>query len=110
VRRMLFEMRRVLKTGGRLLIADVGGSAFWQSLWGRIWLRVLMIQFGLTHSRARTAAEIQAFPNILTSAQWRTALTSQGFGQVEIDEAPARRRWFPRGLVMSAIARDSVSI
>jgi ubiquinone/menaquinone biosynthesis C-methylase UbiE len=106
VDRMLAEMRRVLRQGGRLLLADVGGSAFWRSAWGRAWLRVLMLHFGLTHSRARTQAEVEAFPNILTVAEWRSLLSKLGFVQIEIAETAPRRRWYPRGLLMSAVAGE----
>ncbi len=57
---MLTEMKRVLKPGGRLLMADVGASTFWRSFIGQIFLKVLLFRYGLTQKGARAEAEKEA--------------------------------------------------
>lgn len=105
VPQMLSEIRRVLRRGGNVVLADVGASPFWRSLAGRLWLRVLMVQFGLTHSRSRTRAEIEAFANMWSASQWRRLLQDHDFTDIEITEHQARRSWYPRALIMRAVAR-----
>jgi hypothetical protein len=63
-----------------------------------------MIQFGLTHSRSRTRAEIEAFANMWSARQWRQLLAEYGFTNIEIEESYARRSWYPRALIMRAVA------
>ncbi len=104
VPQMLSEMRRVLKTGGSLIMADVGASPFWRSFWGIALLKILLARYGLTRRSARAQAEEEAFPNVRTTDEWRTALSEFGFTQIEITESPARRRWYPCALTIRAVA------
>ena len=103
VPQMLSEMRRVLRRGGRLILADVGASAFWRSFAGIALLRVLLARYGLTHRSARGRAEIEAFPNVRTADEWRTLLSNCGFAEIEIAEFRARRPWYPCGLIIRAV-------
>lgn len=101
---MLSEMRRVLKTEGQLIMADVGASAFWRSFWGMALLKILLARYGLTDRSARARAEMEAFPNIRTANEWHTILSGFGFTRIEITEFPARHRWYPCALIMKAVA------
>ena len=107
VPRMLAEMRRVLKASGTLVLADVAASPLWRSFVGRLWLRVLMIQYGMTESRARAQAEVEAFSNIRSRDEWQTLLSEYAFSDVEMIELRARRRWYPRALIMTAVANGA---
>jgi ubiquinone/menaquinone biosynthesis C-methylase UbiE len=104
VPQMLSEMRRVLKVGGKLIMADVGASAFWRSLWGRAVLRLLLLRYGLAHSSARAQAEWEALPNVRTAGEWHAVLAEFGFTKVEVIESRARRPWHPHALTMRALA------
>jgi ubiquinone/menaquinone biosynthesis C-methylase UbiE len=106
VPRMLSEMRRVLRRGGRLIMADVGASAFWRSFLGIALLKILLARYGLTHRSARWRAEIEAFPNIRTASEWRILLSGCGFTKIEITEFRARRPWYPCALIMKAVAKS----
>jgi ubiquinone/menaquinone biosynthesis C-methylase UbiE len=107
VPRMLSEVRRVLKTGGKLVVADVGASAFWRSLWGIALLKILLIRYGLANRSARAQAEVEAFSNVRTASEWRTILSDFGFTKIEIAESPARRFWYPHALTIRAVARGT---
>jgi ubiquinone/menaquinone biosynthesis C-methylase UbiE len=104
VPQLLSEMRRVLKTGGSLIMADVGASPLWQSFLGVALLKILLARYGLTRRSARAQAEVEAFPNVRTTDEWRTILSEFGFTQIEIAESPARRRWYPCALTIKAVA------
>lgn len=101
-RPLLSEMARVLKKGGRLVMADVGASTFWRSFVGKLFLQVLLIRYGLTHKGARAEAEKAAFSNIYTPAEWQRLLASYGFSSIEITEFKAVRPWYPSALIIRA--------
>ncbi len=101
---LLSEMRRVLRPGGRLVVADVAATAFWRSLFGKGLLRILMVGYGFALRGARTQAEIEAFGNICTAAEWRVLLAESGFSAIEMEEIPARHRWYPGGVIVRAVS------
>jgi len=104
VPQMLSEMRRVLKVGGKLIMADASASVFWRSFWGIALLKILLLRYGLTHRSARTQAELEAFSNFRTTDEWHIILSDFGFTKIEITEFRARRPWYPCGVTMRAVA------
>ncbi len=101
---MLADMRRVLRRGGQLVMADVGASAFWRSAVGRGLLQVLLWRYGVSHKGARAEAEKEAFPNIHTAREWRGLLTRFHFAEINITEFPALHPWYPSALIINAVA------
>ena len=104
VPQMLSEMKRVLKEGGKLALADVGASAFWRSFWGIALLKILLIPYRLTHRSSRAQAEQEAFPSVRTAGEWRAILSDIGFSKIEITESRARHPWYPCALTIRAVA------
>lgn len=121
VPRLLAEVARVLKPGGRFVMADVCATPFWRSLPGQVLLRSLLVYYGwkvrrappheeqaveavgLSMSPSRAQAEIEAFHNLMTPAEWVTRIRMMGFDDIEIEEIKALRRIFPGGLIMKAV-------
>lgn len=107
VPQMLFEMRRVLKRGGSLIMADVGASALW-SFFGARWAKLLIARrYGPIQESARAKAEMEAFPNVRTAEEWRSILSKFGFIKAEINKIRPRLPWYPWGLFMRAVAEGA---
>jgi ubiquinone/menaquinone biosynthesis C-methylase UbiE len=100
---MLADMRRVLKDGGHLILADMGAPAHWRSPWGRVAMRTIVQVYRTIRTHARAQAEADAFHNIHTKTEWRHILSNFGFGQIEIEEWPPRRWWYPSAVIMRAV-------
>lgn len=101
---LLGELCRVLRPGGRLLIADVALASLFQTAAGRLLLRVLAWWYGRREGAARMQAEMEAVPNMLTPAQWAAALRDAGFSDAQLTTVPARRSWYPPGVLAQAAA------
>jgi len=103
VPQMLSEMRRVLKAGGELVLADVAAFPYWRLPGIRIIIRIaMMLYFLLGRNVARAWAEADAVSHIYTAGEWRTILSESGFAQIKITRLSARR-WIPNPLVMRAV-------
>jgi ubiquinone/menaquinone biosynthesis C-methylase UbiE len=99
---LIRQMRRVLSPGGWLLMADVGAAPVWRSFFGKLRLGFLLLYFGLTYSRARIRAEMDAMENLRTASEWRDYLTASGFTDISITELPSQRSFYPNGLLIQA--------
>lgn len=96
------ELRRVVRPGGRIVLADVCANDFWRSPAGVALLRVLIIGYGLSLRSVRAQAEIEAFDNVRTPDEWRDLLTEHGFGDIAIETIRSRYPWYPSGIIVSA--------
>jgi ubiquinone/menaquinone biosynthesis C-methylase UbiE len=104
VPRLLAEMARVLKVGGRLVLVEVSAPAFWRSFWVRTLLGLGLSGYTLVRRRARHRAEVEAFGNIRTAEEWRADLAKAGFAESKIVEWRGRRLWYPRACVVEAVS------
>ena len=103
VGRLVSELRRVLKDGGRLVMADMAAPEHWRKLWGRVIMRTAVEGFRFLRKSPRAQAEADAFTSIHTAREWRSILAAAGFGKIEMTEWPPRRFWYPSALLMDAV-------
>lgn len=100
---LIAEMHRVVRPGGRVVLADVCANDFWRSLAGIALLRVLIIGYGLSLRSVRAQAEIEAFDNVRTPGEWQTLLADHGFTSINLQTIRSRFPWYPSGIIASAI-------
>jgi ubiquinone/menaquinone biosynthesis C-methylase UbiE len=101
---MLSEMRRVLKTGGHLTIADVAASPYWKLPGIKSALRLATFFYFLsTESIARAWAESDAVAHVYTADEWRILLEKSGFTSAEAIKLSSHRFWSPAPLILRAI-------
>ncbi|MCO6451540.1 MAG: methyltransferase domain-containing protein [Caldilineales bacterium] len=101
---MLAQMRRALRPGGRILLADIAATPFWRGLIGKGLLRVLMWHYGLTNDTARGRSELEAVVNLRTVDEWRQLVSHNQFTHIQILELPARHKWYPSAVIIQGIA------
>lgn len=100
---LLSEIRRVLKDGGKLTLADAGGSQIWNHRFIRILISgIAFIYFLFKETPSRAWAEASAVNNIQTSEDWHSTLAELGFKDIKITNLRNRHSWVPGPLIITA--------
>lgn len=101
---LISEIKRTLKPGGKLTIADVGGSAVWRLPIVRFFLKVMaFVYFLAVENVARAWAEADGVSNVLCAEDWANLLFQMGFNEVTVVELPSKFKWIPSPLIIKAI-------
>jgi ubiquinone/menaquinone biosynthesis C-methylase UbiE len=97
------EIYRVLKKGGRLAIADVGGSPILQfPIIHQAINLAAFIYFLPREGLARARSEATALSNVLSADEWKEALAYNGFSAINILHLSAKHSWIPAPLIIQA--------
>lgn len=100
---MLREMRRVLKKGGELVLADVAAPGFWRYRAGRALGKFVAATYFLAQRNvARAWAEADAVSHMYTASGWSSLLQDAGFSRIRISNLPGRRL-MPQPLIAKAV-------
>ena len=100
---LLLECYRVLRSGGKLTIADVGGSNLWKFPVVKFLVRrIAYIYFFLFENKSRALAESRAISNILSKDDWNLVLLDSGFRNINILKLNPRYFWVPAPLLIKA--------
>jgi ubiquinone/menaquinone biosynthesis C-methylase UbiE len=103
VKKMILESSRVLRSGGKLTIADAGGSRLWKLPGVKFLLRIAaFIYFFLIENKSRAWAETSAVSNVLSREEWNGILTNSGFRNIVILKLKSRYFWVPAPLLIKA--------
>lgn len=101
---MLSEIRRVLKNGGRISIADAAGSSLWRLSFIKIIIRATaFLYFLAVENMSRAWAEAAAVSNVRTAQEWNSILSELGFIDIQITELSSNHFWIPAPLVLEAV-------
>jgi ubiquinone/menaquinone biosynthesis C-methylase UbiE len=103
VKKLILESYRVLRSGGKLTIADAGGSNFWKIPGMKFILRIAaFIYFLSVENKSRAWAETRAVSNVLSKDEWSLVLLNSGFRNIVIQELKSRYFWVPAPLLIKA--------
>lgn len=105
---LLTEMKRLLKPGGHLTIADAGGSPAWRLPVINLLIRMAtFIYFLLTQSLSRAFIEAMALYNVRTIDEWQDLLLKNGFAEIKINKLASKYFWAPAPLIIRATTQKS---
>ncbi len=103
VKKLISESYRILKNGGKLTIADVGGSNIMKIPGIKFLVRIIaFIYFILFENITRAWAESSAVSNVLSTDDWSLALIKCGFRNIVIQKLSSRYFWVPAPLLIKA--------
>ncbi len=103
VKDLLHESYRVLQGGGKLTMADVGGSRAWKIPGVKFFLKVAAyIYFFIATNKSRAWAEAGAISNLLSAEDWGRILQDSGFRNIRIAKLKSRYFWIPAPLLIKA--------
>jgi ubiquinone/menaquinone biosynthesis C-methylase UbiE len=100
---LLSEINRVLKQGGNLGIADVGGSLTLNLPIVRFFYKVLTFFYYLFHENiSRAWTEANSITNIRTFKEWNEMLIEFGFEKINITQMRSKYVWIPKPILIRA--------
>jgi len=103
VRILLSECHRILREGGMLAIADVGGSRFWKWPGVKFLLRIAaFVYFLIAENPSRAWAEAIAVSNVRSREDWFDLLSSMDYEHIKITKLKSKHYWIPEPLVIQA--------
>ncbi len=103
---LLTNINLSLKAGGRLHIADAGGSSKWKNKFIRFFIKIAaFLYFLFAENLSRALAESAAIGNIHTSQEWEELIKNHGFVDIKINQLKSKRFWTPDPIFIKAIKK-----
>ncbi len=100
---LLWQAHRVLKPGGKIILADVVASPSWRFPGVKTSLRLAAFAYFLfTVSPARAWVESQAVSYVHTEAEWAAALRKFGFANIRSSKPSMQNTWAPAAIMFAA--------
>jgi ubiquinone/menaquinone biosynthesis C-methylase UbiE len=103
VKKLISESYSILQKGGKLTIADVGGSKILKFPPVKFIVRVFAFcYFFIFENKVRAWAESSAVSNVLSGEDWSLILMKSGFRNIVIQKLSSRFFWVPAPLLIKA--------
>ncbi len=103
VKKLINESYCILQSGGKLTIADVGGSKILKFPPVKFFVRVFAFcYFLLFENKTRAWAESSAVSNVLSKEDWSLVLMNSGFRNIVIKKLSSKYFWVPAPLLIKA--------
>ncbi|HOG47482.1 MAG TPA: methyltransferase domain-containing protein [Anaerolineae bacterium] len=104
VRQTLPEIRRVLKPGGRLAVADMSRCEKWRSTLGVLLMPLLSLYYlCVKRSMAIVRAELAAYEQLFLKEEWEAMLAEAGFASIHVEEfRHPTSQWYPPVVILEA--------
>ncbi len=100
---LLAEMQRLLRPGGRIAIADVGGASLFRQPVASAAIRTATFLYFLPkEGYARARVEAEAVTNVLTPEEWHGRLSYHQFKNISVEQLPRKQAWIPAPLMIHA--------
>ncbi len=110
VKDFIAESYRVLQEGGKLSIADAGGSVFWKIPGVKHIIRIAaFFYFAIVENRTRAWAEVNAVSNVRSKDEWTELLSNSGFKNIKIQNLKSKYFFIPSPLMIQAQKRGGAS-
>jgi ubiquinone/menaquinone biosynthesis C-methylase UbiE len=107
VSQLLSELKRVLKAGGHLLLADAVAPDYWRMVGMDSLLRKLVLLGQRVLNGTRGHLELEAIRNLRTIGEWYNTLSALGFIEITLTQHRARRPWYPAAVLFQAAVAGS---
>ena len=103
---LLTNINLSLKSGGRLHVADAGGSSKWKNKTIRLFIKTAaFLYFLFAENYSRALAESAAIGNIHTAQEWEDLVKGYGFVDIKIHQLKSKRFWAPDPIIIKAIKK-----
>jgi len=107
VPKLLNELERILKQGGRITVADVGAAPLWKFFPVKLFVKLFAYLFFLpSEGLIRAWTESTAVSNMYTANDWENALAEAGFSDIKVKKIKSRHFWSP-ALIAFMAAKQS---
>lgn len=104
---LLTNINLSLKEGGKLHIADAGGTSSWKNQFIRLFIKIAaFLYFLFSENYSRAKAESAAIGNIHTSQEWEELIKIHGFVDITIEQFKSKHFWAPNPLFIKAIKKS----
>jgi ubiquinone/menaquinone biosynthesis C-methylase UbiE len=100
---LLSEIYRILNTGGKLSIADVGSTPVWNLPGVKLLIRTLAFgYYAYNEGPKRAWAEASSVSNVRSANEWLDLLVNYKFKKISIKKLKSRYFWIPSPIIIQA--------
>jgi ubiquinone/menaquinone biosynthesis C-methylase UbiE len=108
-KRLISEIFRVLRPGGKVIIADVGAAPTWKLPLVKFLLKLVILFYFLPkEGLARAWAESISVSNMMTAEEWEEAIHQAGFLDIKVKKLKSNHFWAPAPIALKACKKNGL--